>query len=224
MGPWPQSNSEPHAGLGDPGPVRPHPARPERRLRAPDRPAGRALARGIRGEGVEDAQALVHDVRPDPATRALHELLDLVAVPVDEHRPAHPGVGVGALVSGGDVASHGLGIAAGELGCGMGAAGEVERFEDLHDLPVRLLHDPSGTGDGRCVSEHRKGRPPGGSQGWTGLRLRRSAVRPPGDQQSVSEEVPVRLRGGWHVRCHAVENARPGHRGVGPPRPGLPDE
>ena len=52
------------------------------------------------------------------------------------------------------------------------------------------------------VLEHRKGRPPGGSLGWNWTATWRSAVRRSGDQLSVSEEVRVRLRGGWHVRCH----------------------
>ncbi len=47
--------------------------------------------------------------------------------------------------------------------------------------------------------------------GWTWTATWRSAVRPPGDQLSVSEEVRVRLRGGWHVRCqlrHAIDARR----------------
>jgi hypothetical protein len=37
--------------------------------------------------GVEDAQALVDDIGPDPAAQALDELLDLVPAQVDLHRP-----------------------------------------------------------------------------------------------------------------------------------------
>ena len=58
-----------------------------------------------------------------------------------------PGGRVVAPVTPVDVAGDRLRIAGGEVGRRMGAAGEIERFEDLHDLPVRLLHGPSGSGD-----------------------------------------------------------------------------
>src|SRR5450759_1868722 len=121
-------------------------AGPVCRLRSSDRPAGRPLARGVWVLRIEDAQALVDDVRPDPAAGTLDELLDLVAVPIDEHRPVDRSVRVAADVTGPHIADDGLGIAGGKVGRRVGAAGEVERFEDLHDLPVRLLHGPSGAG------------------------------------------------------------------------------
>src|SRR5450759_3353900 len=62
------------------------------------------------------------------------------------------------------------------------------------------------------VLEHRKGRPPGGSPDWTWTTTWRSAVRPPGDQLSVSEEVRVRLHGGWHVRCQRPDRLAAGGR------------
>jgi hypothetical protein len=95
---------------------------------------------------IEGPELGVDDVGPDPASGTLDELLDLVAVPIEEHRSADPCAWVGAEGTGPHVAGDGLGIAAGQLGRRVGAAGEIERFEDLHDLPVRLLHGPSGSG------------------------------------------------------------------------------
>ena len=67
----------------------------------------------------------------------------------------------------------------------------------------RLLHGPSGAGDGLGVGTP-QGSPTGGMRrAGTGLRGWRSAVRPREIELSVSEEVRVRLRGGWHVRCQA---------------------
>ena len=87
----------------------------------------------------------------------------------DEHRPADRGVRIAPGVTGPDVAGDGLGVAGGEVGCRVGAAGEIERFEDLHDLPVRLLHGPSGSGDVLGVGTPH-GSPTGGiARGGTGL-------------------------------------------------------
>ena len=62
---------------------------PVRRLGGSHRPAGRALAGRVWMLGIEVAQAHVDDVGAGSrAARALDELLDLGAVPVDEHRPA----------------------------------------------------------------------------------------------------------------------------------------
>ena len=64
------------------------------------------------------------------------------------------------------------------------------------------------------VSEHRKGRPPGDRRAGHWTRATRCAVRRAGDQLSVSEEVRVRLRGGWHVRCQGGRGSS-GRRGEG---------
>ena len=121
------------------------------------------------------------DVRADPAPGALDELLDLVAVPVDEHRPVDGGVLVAPDVTGENVAGDGLRIAGGKAGRRIGAAGEIERFEDLHDLPVRLLHDPSGPGGCLRVGTPQGSPVRGDRDVWTGRRR--------GDQLSADMEV-----------------------------------
>jgi hypothetical protein len=93
---------------------------------------------------------------------AFDELLDLVAIGVDLHRPADPSVRVVPGVAELDVAGDGLGVAAGQVGRGMGTAGEVEGLEDVHDLPVRLLHGPSGFGR-RLGCRTTRGSPTGGA-------------------------------------------------------------
>ena len=168
---------EPHAGLGDPRTVRPPAAGPVRGLGQPDGPAGRPL----RAVEAERSQPLVDDVGPDPPGRALDELLDLRAVRVDLHRPPDPGGRVVAPVTPVDVAGDGLRIAGGEVGRRMGAAGEIECFEDLHDLPVRLLHGPSGSGDDLGVGT------PQGSPGRGDRDGRDWMAR--GDQLSADREI-----------------------------------
>jgi len=67
---------------------------------------------------------------------------------------------------------------------------------------TRLLNGPSGSGDALGVGTP-QGLPTGGIARLGLDWARRSAVRRGGDQLSVSEEVRVRLRGGWHVRCQS---------------------
>ena len=96
-------------------------------------------------------------------------------------------------VSLGDVASHRLGVHPRQRRRRVGAASGVERFQNLHDLPVRLLHSPSGQAarawletssvapEGPLISDrHDRPRYP-----WKG----RSAVRGEGDEVSAYRDL-----------------------------------
>ncbi len=76
--------------------------------------------------------------------RPLDELLDLLDEGIDNALPASGGADESGVAPG-DVGLHGLGVTPRQPAGGFGASGEVERFEDLHDLPVRLgQRSPSG--------------------------------------------------------------------------------
>jgi hypothetical protein len=94
----------------------------------------------------ERHEAPVDLVGADAAVRSLDELLDLGPVLVDLHRALVAVGRVRTRVADRHVSGHGLGVTARELRGGVRAAGEVEGFEDVHDLPVRLRHGPSWCG------------------------------------------------------------------------------
>ena len=106
-----------------------------------DRTARRAL---VTTEAHRDKVVIVHHVGPHLAVRALHQLLDLLEVRVDDPCPRHRLERVPAGVADGHVPSHGLRVDSCQLGCGVGAVREVEGFQYLHDVPARLGHRPSG--------------------------------------------------------------------------------
>lgn len=175
---------EPHAGLRGPGPIGAPSAGAPGGLGGADGPAGGALVT-LEAQG---AEALVDDVGADAAQGALHELLDLVPVRVDHHGPSVPHGRVAPGVADDDVPGDGLGVAAGETGRRVRGVGEVERLEDLHDLPVRLRHGPSRCGWCLGLEDQERGPPEGPRDG--GVRVRRR-----GGLVSVSAESHVRLRG-----------------------------
>ena len=123
------------------------------------------------------------------SARTLHwsDRRDLRSSPGRRRRPEADGAGAGGRhrrrAGQGDVAADGLGVTTGQHGGRLGTAGEVECFQDLHDLPVRLGHVPPGwslkvvedlepTGREKCIGGRPReiSCPPGG----------RIAVRQPG--------------------------------------------
>ncbi len=97
----------------------------------------------------------MHDVGPHLALRPVHPLLDLVQERVDQLRPrrrppSRQGPGPGPAHTG---------APSSDLPCTaappMRDASRIERFENFHDLPVRLLHGPSGPSRLVCVHSHR---------------------------------------------------------------------
>ena len=139
------------ATLADPGAVAPVELQPHARLRHPG-PVGAAVTGPPGGLEFRDGapsgpvragkphrdQAVVGDVGADLAGGAVDQLLELGQELVDAAGTAGAGKRVGAGVTHGDVGGDGLGVAADQLRGRPGAAGQVEGFEDLHDLPGRL--------------------------------------------------------------------------------------
>ena len=173
---------QPHAWLGDPRPVRAPMPGPPPRLRLGDRPASRALI----AVEAEHHQPLMDLVRPDRALRAVHPLLDLRQVPVDDPLPPTRPTHRPARIPRRDIRAHRLCVHARQPSRRMGATRGVERLQNLHDLPVRLLHGPSG----RWLAGGRRpaNQPPEGS-----LLSDRHAPVPghqQGDQLSAQREAP----------------------------------
>ena len=132
----------------------------------------------------------MHDVGADVASGALDELLDLLDEGVDDALPAHGGAHHQPGVAPGHVVAHGLGVTPRQPAGGLGATGQVKRFEDLHDLPVRLgQRSPSGGWHVVATTSQ-----PAGETAAVDFDGR-SAVRRPGFLLSVSQEFPVRLPG-----------------------------
>ncbi len=138
--PRPPVPLQPQPRLADPWPVGAPTPGPPTRLGLGHRPARGPLI------AVEPHhhQPLVGLVCPDAALRAVHPLLDLVQERIDQPRPAAGPFHRPAPIPRLHIAAHRLRIDLGQLRRRMRAAGRVVRLENLHDLPVRLLHGPSG--------------------------------------------------------------------------------
>jgi hypothetical protein len=112
----------------------------------------------------------VGDVGADLAGRAVDQLLELGQERIDAAGTAGAGKRVGAGIADGDIGGHGLGVAADQLRRGPGAAGQVEGFENLHDLPGRLGQRSlrvGGFSAGTGSQPHRRGR----LHWWAGAQL-----------------------------------------------------
>jgi len=127
---------QPHSRLGHPRPIGAAAAGEPRRLGLGHGPASGALV----ADEAHGQQVLMDHVGADVALGALDELLDLLHEGIDDALPTQGGDGDEPGVAPAHVELDGLGVAAGQTAGGFGAAGQVKRFEDLHDLPVRLRH------------------------------------------------------------------------------------
>jgi len=111
----------------------------------------------------------MNDVGAHVGLGAIDQLLDLLQERVDQPRSASTHERVAARVAHFHVTSDGLRITASQRGGRMRATGQVKRFEDLHDLPVRLrqrfLRRTLDTG-GTVERTRRRGRSGGHRRGY----------------------------------------------------------
>jgi hypothetical protein len=126
--------------FGDPRPVSTPVPGPPRRLDLSDRAAGGPLVTDEPHRG----QPLVHHIGTDRSIGQLDQLLHLGPERVDQPGPLHRRVDRPALLTSLDVTAHRLGVHPNKSRRRVRTPGGVERFQNLHDLPVRLLHSPSG--------------------------------------------------------------------------------
>jgi hypothetical protein len=134
--PAPPVPLQPQARLGDPRPVRPAVPGSPPGLRRRRRPPRSPLVPGEPHHG----QPLMHDVGPHLALGPVHPLLDLVQERVDHLRPSRRLAHGPAQIPGQRIPAHRLRICLAQRRRRMRDAGRIERFENFHDLPVRLLH------------------------------------------------------------------------------------
>ena len=137
---------QPHPRLGHPRPVTPAPARPPGLLHLRDRPPGRPLRPPVAHRG----QLAVRDVGPDLALAPVDQLLDLRHEHIDQPRPARLRQRVPAGLPDRHVTGDRLRVAPGQLRSRPGRPREVERLENLHDLPARLGHGSLRTPMGKA--------------------------------------------------------------------------
>jgi len=130
----------PHPRLGHPRPVGAPMPGPIALLGLRHGPPGGAL---VAAEAHRHHVASVDNVGADLALGALDQLFDLLSVGVDDPRTWPPGERTSAGVTDRHVASHRVRIGTGETACRVGTAGQIECFENLHDLPVMLGHRSS---------------------------------------------------------------------------------
>jgi hypothetical protein len=88
----------------------------------------------------------VAHVGSDVSIRVINPLLDLGAVGVDGTATGRGDERVVAGIAHRDVMGNGLGIAARKPSRGFIALGQIERFQNLHDLLVNLHQAPSWVG------------------------------------------------------------------------------
>src|SRR3981081_3107751 len=99
--------------------------------------------------------------------------------------------------------THGLLINPGQLRRGTRTAGQVERFQDLHNIPVRLRHGPSGSVVGTVGKpEPTRAGGPRSSSTIVGRFLEISCPQA-GALISAGPDRSVRLHGSSRVRYHA---------------------
>src|SRR4029077_20958491 len=125
---------QPHPRLGHPWPVTAAPARLPGFLHLRDRPPSGPL----RPPAAHRRDLPVRHIRPDLALAPVDELFDLRHERIDQPRPDDPGQRVPARLPGRDIPGNRLRVAPGQLRRRPGRPGEVERLENLHDLPPRL--------------------------------------------------------------------------------------
>lgn len=125
---------QPHPRLRNPRPILAPVPGLERRFRLGHRLPRRAVGTG---EPHRD-QALMHHIGADPAPGILDEFLDLAQERVDQPSPPGGSERIPTGVTDRDITGDGLLIHTGKLRRRVGAACPVERFQDLHDFPVRL--------------------------------------------------------------------------------------
>jgi hypothetical protein len=106
------------------------PARPS----SPPPPPGGALGAGEPHRG----QLVVHHIRADRPARAVHPLLDLVQELIDQHQPLGSLIRGHARIPQRHVVRHRFVITADQRGRGPQSAGQVKRFQNLHDLLAAL--------------------------------------------------------------------------------------
>jgi hypothetical protein len=181
---------QPHARLWHPGPIAaPCPARHACLASATARRVVRSTHQTPSPPGTGGRH------RRGSGLRVVHQLLDLGQERIDQPRTAQPAERVDAGVAASDVGCDGFGVAADQLRGRPGAASQVERFQDLHDLPVRL--GQRSLRCGRRLGWHQKPTPPEGRcvGADTCTAAGRSRSHPPGIVVSVSQDPTVR-RGG----------------------------
>ncbi len=192
---------QPQPRLGDPRPIRPPMPCYIGGLRCCDRAAGGPLIT----EKPHRDQPLMQHIGADRTLGDLHNLLDLGHEGVDQLRPAHrlidrhPGLALG------DVGPHRLRVHPRQCCRRMRTPGGVERFENLHDLPVRLLHSPSV---GLLGRGQRPRANPGGTSRF-GPTRRPTTPTEKGDQLSAGREVTCPPTG--------ILDCPPSHRASGRP-------
>ena len=148
----------------------------------------------------------MHYVSTDLALRGFDQLLDLLRERVDL-RPFHrPAQWVATSVADRDIPGDGLLIHPDQLRGRVSAACQIERFQNLHDLPVRLGHEgPSSSG--WSGTSQTRANPPGGAPPCIDQQGRVAPcyqVRQPGDFMSADPERDVRLSGSSRVRRHGT--------------------
>ncbi len=129
---------QPQPRLGDPRPIRAPMTGPPRRLRLGHRPPGGALVarEPHRRSRSWTMSARTCALRPSTHSSTCQVRIDRSAAAAPAASPAGPGHGATyrRTVFGSTPTARRR----------VRTAGQIERFQNLHDLPVRLLHSPSG--------------------------------------------------------------------------------
>ena len=149
---------EPHAGLGYPRSIQPAPPGPPGFLRFGHPPARRSLRTAIS----ERDQLVVHDISTHLALGRLDPLLELVEVIVDDLSAPSRARREPSLLSRLDVVSDCARGAPRQLGRVSVTLGQVECFENLHDLLVRLHVSLLGNWVHEHAQNTEEGHPGGG--------------------------------------------------------------
>jgi hypothetical protein len=146
----------------------------------------------------------VHHVGADAALGVLHHLLDLVQERVDQSGTSGPLEWVMTTVTQRDISGDCLLVHPGQVRCGVSAPRSVERFENLHDFPVRLgqgVPPGRGLGLGALDGIRSQPRPEGFRLLWLfRYFFRRFRVRQAGGLVSTYPDRSVRLSGSCRVR------------------------
>jgi len=137
---------QPHPRLGHPRPVTAAPARLPGFLHLRDRPASGPLRPPV----AHRRDLPVRHIRPDLALAPVDQLFDLRHERIDQPRPDGPGQRIPARLPGRNIPGNRLRVAPGQLRRRPGRPGEVERLENLHDLPARLGHGSLRTPMGKA--------------------------------------------------------------------------